>query len=116
MGSSVEGTRSPFRRTLTETRWNPNRIAPDSMNDTSIISTSMSEQSDAVSSTSFRIPDSLASPRSKLIYLYISVSGGASVSELKEALQEPLLTIYKILSTLLERQLIKRDGERFVPT
>jgi len=63
------------------------------------------------------LPDDLESTSGKLIYLYLSASGGASVAELEESLDLPGLTLYSVLSTLADRGLVARDddGEAYYP-
>ena len=62
------------------------------------------------------LPTELDSPRAKLVYLYLSTrttSGGpgASIDELQTQLGLQKITLYSILRTLRERELVvKRDG------
>ncbi|WP_224268660.1 TrmB family transcriptional regulator [Haloprofundus salinisoli] len=56
------------------------------------------------------VPDTLRSPRAKLVYLYLSTHGDASVSELQESLAMTKLTLYSILRTLQGEGLVGRDA------
>ena len=59
------------------------------------------------------VHDDIESPSGKLVYLYLVASGGATVAEMKRALDLPTLTIYPVLRTLRERDLIERSGDQF---
>ncbi|UPV74406.1 helix-turn-helix domain-containing protein [Halorussus limi] len=56
------------------------------------------------------LPSELESPRAKLVYLYLQ-SAEASIDELQSGLGVKKITLYSILRTLRERELVeKRDG------
>lgn len=56
------------------------------------------------------LPSELESPRAKLVYLYLR-SSEASIDELQSGLDVKKITLYSILRTLRERELVeKRDG------
>ena len=59
------------------------------------------------------IPSDLESPRAKLVYLFLSTHGEATVSELQAGLNMKKISLYSILSTLCERDLIDQDAERY---
>jgi predicted transcriptional regulator len=59
------------------------------------------------------VPAELESPRAKLVYLFLSVHGEATVSELQENLEMKKISLYSILGTLCERELVSRDAERY---
>ncbi|MGM0605908.1 MAG: helix-turn-helix domain-containing protein [Halobacteriota archaeon] len=59
------------------------------------------------------VPAELCSARAKLVYLYLSTQGQATVSELQQGLAMRKLTLYGILRTLEERGLVTRDAERY---
>jgi hypothetical protein len=59
------------------------------------------------------IPAELESPRAKLVYLYLSTQGGASITDLQEGLKMRKLSLYSILGTLCERGLVAQDAERY---
>ena len=60
------------------------------------------------------LPETIASPRAKLVYLYLSMAGAATVRELQEALNETLLCLYQILRTLAQRGMIEQVGGTYV--
>ncbi|MFB6133560.1 MAG: helix-turn-helix domain-containing protein [Halanaeroarchaeum sp.] len=60
------------------------------------------------------LPGELESPRGKLVYLYLTQSGGATLADLKEGLGLGSLTLYSVLKTLRERGLVTRHDGRFV--
>lgn len=59
------------------------------------------------------VPASIDSSCAKLVYLYLSTHGSATVSELQDRLSMKKLTLYSVLRTLRERELVSEDGERF---
>ncbi|WP_049987210.1 TrmB family transcriptional regulator [Halobellus rufus] len=59
------------------------------------------------------IPSELESPRAKLVYLFLSTHGEATLSELETGLDMKKISLYSILSTLCERGLIDQDCERY---
>jgi DNA-binding IclR family transcriptional regulator len=60
--------------------------------------------------TGSQLPTELESPRAKLVYLYLRTDA-ASIEELASALGVRKITLYSILRTLRERELVeKRDG------
>lgn len=62
------------------------------------------------------LPTELQSPRSKLVYLYLSACGGATLTELQRCLSMRKLTLYSVLRTLRERGFVGRNGDGYVPT
>ncbi|NEU56469.1 helix-turn-helix domain-containing protein [Halorussus sp. MSC15.2] len=57
------------------------------------------------------LPTELESPRAKLVYLYL-LPDAASIDELQTDLGVEKITLYSILRTLRERNLVeKRDGK-----
>jgi len=58
------------------------------------------------------LPTELESPRAKLVYLSLR-SSAASVDELQTTLGVPKLTLYSVLRTLRERNLVKKQDGRF---
>lgn len=56
------------------------------------------------------LPTELESPRAKLVYLYL-LTGDASIDDLQADLGVEKITLYSILRTLRERDLVeKQDG------
>lgn len=64
--------------------------------------------------TEVTVPGDLNSPRAKLVYLYISTQGSATIGELQESLAMKKITLYSILKTLRERGLIGQETDRYV--
>lgn len=60
------------------------------------------------------LPDDLRSPRAKLVYLYLKTSRGATVQELQDALNLKKITLYSLLQTLTERDLVQADADAYV--
>jgi DNA-binding MarR family transcriptional regulator len=65
-------------------------------------------------STRTELPTELRSPRAKLVYLYLSTHGDATVGQLQEGLDMKKITLYSILGTLRDRGVVEQSGERFV--
>jgi DNA-binding MarR family transcriptional regulator len=59
------------------------------------------------------LPGDLDSPRAKLVYLYLSTVGEASVRDLTDHLDIKRMTAYSILSTLSSRGFVTREGETY---
>ncbi|SFG36098.1 hypothetical protein SAMN04488063_1800 [Halopelagius inordinatus] len=59
------------------------------------------------------MPADLESPRAKLVYLYLSTQGDASITDLQNGLEMKKLSLYSILGTLRERGLVDQDAERY---
>lgn len=60
------------------------------------------------------LPEELQSPRAKLVYLAISVTGGATLAELQEALGVPKLTLLSVLDALTGRELVEETESGYV--
>jgi predicted ArsR family transcriptional regulator len=54
------------------------------------------------------LPDELDSPRAKLVYLYLSMTGDATVIELQRALGLSKLALFSILDTLTTDELVQQ--------
>jgi predicted transcriptional regulator len=63
--------------------------------------------------TALTVPDDLDSPRSKLCYTYLAVSGPSTVGELTGALGLRRLELFPLLETLREREWVTRKGEHY---
>lgn len=59
------------------------------------------------------VPTDLRSPRAKLVYLFLSMNGTTSITELQECLNMKKISLYSILKTLQKRNLISKDGDRY---
>jgi DNA-binding MarR family transcriptional regulator len=61
------------------------------------------------------LPESVHSPRAKLVLLWLYVQGESTVEELVDALGQTRLTIYPVLNTLAESGHVDRDGAVYAP-
>ncbi len=59
------------------------------------------------------MPAELRSPRAKLVYLFLSMNGTATISELQDGLDMKKIALYSILKTLEKRDLISKDGDSY---
>ena len=60
----------------------------------------------------FRLPPEL-SLTGKLVYLYLTERGSASIEDLKEALSVPQIRLYPTLKSLERRGLVEQTGDQF---
>lgn len=61
-----------------------------------------------------RLPEALTTADAKLVYLYLSVEGAATVDELHAALGMKRITLYPLLRTLRAGGHVDRTGSRYV--
>lgn len=66
------------------------------------------------SRTRTRVPTELQSPQAKLVYLYLSTHGGATITELQENLGMKKLSLYGILKTLREEGIVGQRTDEYV--
>lgn len=59
------------------------------------------------------LPSELDSAQAKLVYLYLSASGDATVEELQGDLEMSKLALYSVLRTLRSRGLVQRETGRY---
>jgi len=59
------------------------------------------------------IPTDLRSPRAKLVYLFLSMNGTTSITELQDGLNMKKISLYSILKTLEKQDVISKDGDRY---
>ncbi|NHN49597.1 TrmB family transcriptional regulator [Halostella sp. JP-L12] len=62
------------------------------------------------------LPRELKSPRAKLVYLYLSTRGGATVEALQDGLHLEKITLFSILETLSRQDLVRKDADTYRPT
>jgi DNA-binding MarR family transcriptional regulator len=62
----------------------------------------------------FDLPDDLTAADSKLVYLFVSVSDGATVEDLQSSLDIKKISLFPVLDTLSERGLIERVDDEYV--
>lgn len=59
------------------------------------------------------LPTELASPRAKLIYLYLRTEREATINDLHKALDMAKISLYPILRTLVRRGFVAQEGDRY---
>ncbi|PAU82705.1 TrmB family transcriptional regulator [Halorubrum salipaludis] len=59
------------------------------------------------------LPPELQSPRAKLVYLYLTTKGDATVSEMGDSLGMKKLSLYSILKTLRKEGMVDCDGDTY---
>jgi len=59
------------------------------------------------------IPTDLRSPRAKLVYLFLSMNGTTSITELQDGLNMKKISLYSILKTFEKKDVISKDGDRY---
>lgn len=74
------------------------------------------ESSDGVAPEGVTVPDAVSSPRGKLVYLYLATHGAVTESELCEGLDMKRLSLYSVLGTLRDADIVARDDDRYVLT
>jgi predicted transcriptional regulator len=62
------------------------------------------------------VPDQLVAADTKLVYLFVTAAGGATVDELTARLAMKKIDLYPVLETLSERGLLVRDDDEYVVT
>jgi DNA-binding MarR family transcriptional regulator len=62
----------------------------------------------------FDLPDELSAADSKLVYLFVAVSDGATVDDLQASLDIKKISLFPVLDTLSERGLIERVDDEYV--
>ena len=58
------------------------------------------------------IPDEIASPQAKLVYLYLEAAGEATVDDLNEVLAMKKIDVLSVLNCLSSKGLVETDGGR----
>ncbi|WP_323191550.1 TrmB family transcriptional regulator [Halostella sp. PRR32] len=61
------------------------------------------------------IPAELDSPRAKLVYLQLSVTGETSIDDLQSALDMQKITLFGILNTLTTHGFAEKHGDTVAP-
>lgn len=57
------------------------------------------------------MPTELESPRAKLVYLFLSTNGTATVNELQNSLDMKKISLYSVLKCLEKDDLVSKDGD-----
>ncbi|WP_253736465.1 TrmB family transcriptional regulator [Halohasta salina] len=66
--------------------------------------------------TSVTVPAELTSDGTKLVYLYLQVTGESTVDELNQSLEMKTISLLPILNTLVGMDLVAREGNTYLPT
>jgi predicted transcriptional regulator len=66
--------------------------------------------------TTIDVPKDLTAAESKLVYVFLAASNGATVEELNDALGIRKISLFPVLRTLTERDVVTREGEAYVPS
>jgi len=77
------------------------------------MSTTQFETTDA-ERTAIDVPNDLTSAESKLVYLFLTATDGATVDELHDALDIRKISLFPVLRTLTERDVVAREGATYV--
>jgi Sugar-specific transcriptional regulator TrmB. len=59
------------------------------------------------------LPPELHSPRAKLVYLYLTTNEDATVSEMGDSLGMKKMSLYSILKTLREQDMVAREDDAY---
>jgi DNA-binding MarR family transcriptional regulator len=59
------------------------------------------------------VPSSIASPRGKLVFLYLATHGGVSVDQLQDSLDMTKLSLFSILQSLEKKGLVEQERGRY---
>jgi len=59
------------------------------------------------------LPDELDSPQAKLVYLYLTMTGDTTVTELQRALGVSKLALFSILDTLTTDNLVQQTEDGY---
>ncbi|QLG49200.1 helix-turn-helix domain-containing protein [Natrinema halophilum] len=60
------------------------------------------------------VPDEIASPQAKLVYLSLLISGEAKASDLQQTLGLSKLTLFAVLESLSRKNLVERTEGGYV--
>jgi DNA-binding MarR family transcriptional regulator len=71
--------------------------------------------SEQAAGTRLSVPAEIESPRGKLVYLYLSSRGAATVGELGAQLDITKLTLLTVLRSLCDRGFVVERDERYAP-
>lgn len=74
------------------------------------------ERSDPADPESVSVPPELTSDGTKLVYLYLRVTGESTLDELNQSLEMKTISLLPILNTLESKELVNREGNIYLPT
>ena len=64
---------------------------------------------------SVSVPAELRSDGTKLVYLYLQVTGESTLDELNRSLEMKTISLLPILNTLVGMDLVAREGNSYLP-
>lgn len=73
----------------------------------------LNANADTARNTLSRLPDSITSPNAKLVYLYLVQQTRATLDEICTHLNLKKLTTYPILSTLVDKGYLTKNGDEY---
>ncbi len=79
----------------------------------SVISNEMLQTETAPAARS--LPPELQSPRAKLVYLYLTTNGEATIGELADDLGMKKISLYGVLKTLRKQDLVAAENDTYTP-
>jgi len=88
-------------------------VHPPSMTNTD---TPTPGQYDPIAPESVSVPAELSSDGTKLVYLYLQVSGESTLEELNQSLEMKTISLLPILNTLQSKELVDRQDNSYLPT
>ena len=65
---------------------------------------------------SVSVPPELSSDGTKLVYLYLQVTGESTLDELNQSLEMKTISLLPILNTLVSMGLVSSEGNSYLPT
>ena len=86
---------------------------PPTMSNTN---TSATDSYGPVDPESVSVPSELSSEGTKLVYIYLQLSGESTVEELNRSLEMKTISLLPILKTLQSKELVDRQDEYYLPT
>ncbi|MCT9095312.1 TrmB family transcriptional regulator [Haloarchaeobius sp. HME9146] len=74
----------------------------------------MSIQQAVVKPTFEPLPETLTSPRAKLVYFFLETAGSATVDEIQNTLGMKKIALLSVLKSLSKDGHVERDGDEYV--
>lgn len=78
-------------------------------------SPSNAESSRVTNPENVSVPAELSSDGTKLVYLYLHVTGASTLSELNQSLEMKTISLLPILDTLVKKGLVSREDNAYLP-
>jgi len=74
------------------------------------------DQYGPVTPESVSVPAELSSDGTKLVYLYLQITGASTLNELNQSLEMKSISLLPILDTLVTKDLVSREDNQYLPT